>query len=145
MADIGPPAIFVEIEPWDDADWTSDDRSSEMFPVPELDLANKASDMDARLGWEWKPPGVKWLDPEIYALHRVKGCPSQFPFYRKRTAFFVDLTDMQNLDLEMMELTGHEWVKRYLEEFAERYKRDHCRYLEYVAQHVEVDLWTTYL
>ncbi|KAJ6536505.1 hypothetical protein B0H10DRAFT_2246340 [Mycena sp. CBHHK59/15] len=104
-----PPTVFVEIEPWDDADWTSDDRSSEMFPVPEpdLDLVDEAPDMDARLGWEWKPSGVKWLDPEvssevvefpngtqltdkqkIYALHRVKGCPSQFPFYRKRTAFF---------------------------------------------------------
>jgi hypothetical protein len=63
---------------------------------------------------------VKWLDPEvssevvefangtqltdkqkIYALHRVKRCPSQFPFYRRHTAFFVDLTDMQDLDPEM--------------------------------------------
>lgn len=96
--------------------------SSEMFPIPEpdLDLVDEAPDMDARLGWEWKPSGVKWLDPDvssevvefpngtpltdkqkIYALHRVKGCPSQFPFYRRRTAFFVDLTDMEDLDLEM--------------------------------------------
>ncbi|KAJ7465620.1 hypothetical protein FB451DRAFT_1487168 [Mycena latifolia] len=95
---------------------------SQMFPVPEpnLDLVDEAPDMDARLGWEWKPSGVKWLDPEvssevvefpnetpltdkqkIYALHRVKGCPSQFPFFRKRTAFLVNLTDMQNLDPEM--------------------------------------------
>ncbi|KAJ7263387.1 hypothetical protein C8J57DRAFT_1512889 [Mycena rebaudengoi] len=93
-----------------------------MFPIPEpdLDLVDEAPDMDARLGWEWKPSGVKWLDPDvssevvefpngtpltdkqkIYALHRVKGCPSQFPFYRRRTAFFVDLTDMEDLDLEM--------------------------------------------
>ncbi|KAJ6615015.1 hypothetical protein B0H10DRAFT_2042891, partial [Mycena sp. CBHHK59/15] len=117
-----PPTVFIDIEPWDDADWTSDDQFSEMFPVPEpdLDLVDEAPDMDAHFGWEWKLSGVKWSDPEvssevvefpngtqltdkqkIYALHRVKGCPSQFPFYRKRTAFFVDLTDMQNLDLEM--------------------------------------------
>ncbi|KAJ6614445.1 hypothetical protein B0H10DRAFT_2221324 [Mycena sp. CBHHK59/15] len=35
-------------------------------------------------------------------------------------------------------LTGHEWVKRYPEEFAERYKKDHRRYIEYLAQ-AEVD------
>ncbi|KAJ7443155.1 hypothetical protein FB451DRAFT_1190274 [Mycena latifolia] len=97
-------------------------HSSEMFPVPEpnLDLVDEAPNMDARLGWEWKPSGVKWLDPEvssevgefpnetpltdkqkIYALHRVKGCSSQFPFFSKRTALGVNLTDMQNLDPEM--------------------------------------------
>ncbi|KAJ7462454.1 hypothetical protein FB451DRAFT_1562454 [Mycena latifolia] len=31
-------------------------------------------------------------------------------------------------------LTGHEWVERYPEEFEERYKKDHQRYLEYLAQ-----------
>ncbi|KAJ7921143.1 hypothetical protein B0H13DRAFT_2418038 [Mycena leptocephala] len=116
-----PPSVSVEIRPWDSAGWTSDDPSSEMFPVePDVDLANEAPDMDMHLGWEWKPSGVKWLDPEvssevvefpdgaqltekqkIYALHRVKGCPSQFPFYRTRTAFLGDLTDVQNLDPEM--------------------------------------------
>ncbi|KAF8137726.1 hypothetical protein K438DRAFT_1786414 [Mycena galopus ATCC 62051] len=35
-------------------------------------------------------------------------------------------------------LTGHEWVKCYPEEFAERYKKDHRRYIEYLAQ-AEVD------
>ncbi|KAJ6590821.1 hypothetical protein B0H10DRAFT_1960943 [Mycena sp. CBHHK59/15] len=41
--------------------------SSKMFPVPEpdLDLVDEALDMDAHLGWEWKPLGVKWLDPEV--------------------------------------------------------------------------------
>ncbi|KAJ6535643.1 hypothetical protein B0H19DRAFT_1241095 [Mycena capillaripes] len=122
MADIGPPSISVEIGPWGSAGWISDDPSSEMFPGPEpdLDLVDEAPEIDARLGWEWKPSGGKWLDPEvssevvefpngtpltdkqkIYALHRVKGCPSQFPFYRRRTAFFVDLTDMEDLDTEM--------------------------------------------
>ncbi|KAJ7120114.1 hypothetical protein C8R44DRAFT_853464 [Mycena epipterygia] len=168
-----PPSISVEIGPWDSAGWTSDDPSSEMFPVRErdLDLVDEVPDMDARLGWEWKPSGVKWLDPE--------GCPSQFPFYRRRTASFVDLTDMNadNLvchgrcnglgrygrasrvskraqaDLSGMaslagwvmqdphtgeKLTGYEWVKRYPEEFAECYKKDHRRYIEYLAQ-AEVD------
>ncbi|KAJ7493906.1 hypothetical protein FB451DRAFT_1551210 [Mycena latifolia] len=31
-------------------------------------------------------------------------------------------------------LTGHEWVECYPEEFEERYKKDHQRYLEYLAQ-----------
>lgn len=96
--------------------------SSEMVPLrePDVDLVGEAPDMDARLDWDWKPSGVTWLDPDvssevvnfpdgiqltakqkIYALHRVKGCPSQFPFYQMRTAFLVDLTDMQGLDSEM--------------------------------------------
>ncbi|KAJ7904003.1 hypothetical protein B0H13DRAFT_2334933 [Mycena leptocephala] len=37
------------------------------------------------------------------------------------------------------QLSGHEWVKRYPEEFAERYKKDHSRYIEYLAQ-VEANL-----
>ncbi|KAJ7730405.1 hypothetical protein B0H16DRAFT_1773849 [Mycena metata] len=32
------------------------------------------------------------------------------------------------------ELTGHEWVKRYPDEFEQRYKKDHQRYLDYLAQ-----------
>jgi hypothetical protein len=35
------------------------------------------------------------------------------------------------------ELTGHEWVKRYPDEFAKRYKKDHQRYLDYLAQSVD--------
>ncbi|KAF8156158.1 hypothetical protein K438DRAFT_1986924 [Mycena galopus ATCC 62051] len=35
-------------------------------------------------------------------------------------------------------LTGHEWVKCYPEEFAQHYKKDHRRYIEYLAQ-AEVD------
>ncbi|KAJ7075945.1 hypothetical protein B0H15DRAFT_956058 [Mycena belliarum] len=31
-------------------------------------------------------------------------------------------------------LTGHEWVKRNPDEFAQRYKKDHKRYLQYLAQ-----------
>ena len=34
-------------------------------------------------------------------------------------------------------LTGHEWVERFPEEFAQRYKKDHQRYLEYLAQSVD--------
>ncbi|KAJ7919792.1 hypothetical protein B0H13DRAFT_2320082 [Mycena leptocephala] len=32
------------------------------------------------------------------------------------------------------QLTGHEWVRRYLEEFKQQYKKDHQCYLEYLAQ-----------
>ncbi|KAJ7239525.1 hypothetical protein C8J57DRAFT_110044 [Mycena rebaudengoi] len=32
------------------------------------------------------------------------------------------------------ELTGHEWVNRYPDEFQKRYKKDHQRYLDYLAQ-----------
>ncbi|KAJ7820503.1 hypothetical protein B0H14DRAFT_3735530 [Mycena olivaceomarginata] len=127
-----PPSISVEIGPWDSAGRTSDDPSSEMFSVPEpdLDMVDEAPDMNARLGWEWKPSGMKWLDPEvssevvefpngtpltdkqkIYVLHRVKGCPSQFPFYRRRTAFFIDLTDMEDLN--------HAYLPRKLREETE--------------------------
>ncbi|KAJ7235738.1 hypothetical protein B0H12DRAFT_135817 [Mycena haematopus] len=116
-----PPSISVEIQPWDSAN-CSDDAFSGSFPVPEpaIDPVDEAPDMDARLGWEWKPSGVKWLDPEvssevvefprgmkltdkslIYALHRVKGCPSQFPFYSSRTAFLVDFTSMEGLEPNM--------------------------------------------
>ncbi|KAJ7482610.1 hypothetical protein FB451DRAFT_1235727 [Mycena latifolia] len=34
-------------------------------------------------------------------------------------------------------LTGHEWVERNPEEFAQRYKKDHQRYLQYLAQSVD--------
>ncbi|KAJ6603390.1 hypothetical protein DFH09DRAFT_1068555 [Mycena vulgaris] len=53
--------------------------SCEMFPVPEsdLDLVDKAPDMDAGLGWEWKPSGA---------------------------ASFVDLTDMKDLNPEIRRL-----------------------------------------
>jgi hypothetical protein len=37
------------------------------------------------------------------------------------------------------QLSGHKWVQRYPEEFEERYKKDHSRYIEYIAQ-VGVDL-----
>ncbi|KAF7362834.1 hypothetical protein MVEN_00633200 [Mycena venus] len=32
------------------------------------------------------------------------------------------------------ELTGHQWVERYPEEFEKRYKKDHQRYIDYLAQ-----------
>lgn len=35
---------------------------------------------------------------KIYAFHRVKGCPSQFPFFRQRTAFLIDLTDVPDVN-----------------------------------------------
>jgi hypothetical protein len=34
-------------------------------------------------------------------------------------------------------VTEHEWVERFPEEFAQRYKKDHQRYLEYLAQSVD--------
>jgi hypothetical protein len=72
--------------------------------------------MDARLGWDFKPSNVKWLDPDvssevaefpqgtrlsenkIYAFHRVSGCPSQFPFFRRRTGFLINLTDVKGMN-----------------------------------------------
>jgi hypothetical protein len=73
--------------------------------------------MDVRLGWDYKPSKVKWLDPDvssdvtefpqgiklteknkIYALHRVTGCPSQFPFFRRRTGFLVNLTGIKDIN-----------------------------------------------
>lgn len=35
---------------------------------------------------------------KIYAFHRVKGCPSQFPFFHQRTAFLINLTDMLDVN-----------------------------------------------
>ncbi|KAJ7773919.1 hypothetical protein B0H16DRAFT_114703 [Mycena metata] len=35
---------------------------------------------------------------KIYAFHRVKGCPSQFPFFRQRTAFLIDLTEVPDVN-----------------------------------------------
>ncbi|KAJ7907613.1 hypothetical protein B0H13DRAFT_2332208 [Mycena leptocephala] len=40
---------------------------------------------------------------------------------------------MQDLDTGE-KLTGYEWVKHYPEEFAQRYKKEHQRYLDYFAQ-----------
>ncbi|KAJ7703675.1 hypothetical protein B0H17DRAFT_1040862 [Mycena rosella] len=118
-----PSSVYGDLDhnrpPWGGA---FDGPPSEMVPLrePNVNLVGEAPDMDARLDWDWKPSGVTWLDPDvssevvkfpdgiqltdkqkIYALHRVKGCPSQFPFYQTRTAFLVDLTDMQGLDSEM--------------------------------------------
>ncbi|KAJ7102070.1 hypothetical protein C8R44DRAFT_747081 [Mycena epipterygia] len=35
-------------------------------------------------------------------------------------------------------LTGHEWVERFPDEFETRYKKDHQRYLDYLAQSVDL-------
>ncbi|KAJ6554724.1 hypothetical protein B0H19DRAFT_152127 [Mycena capillaripes] len=35
------------------------------------------------------------------------------------------------------ELSGHEWVKHYPDEFEKRYKKDHQRYLDYLAQSID--------
>ncbi|KAJ7732028.1 hypothetical protein B0H16DRAFT_1770721 [Mycena metata] len=108
-----PPSVSVEIGPWGGANWDAADP-----PVqPNIDPVDEAEDMDARLGWDYRPSNVKWLDPDvssevtefpqgiklteknkIYAFHRVTGCPSQFPFFRQRTGFLINLTDMKNLD-----------------------------------------------
>jgi hypothetical protein len=87
------------------------------FHVPHSDVhvIDQAPDIDARLAWEWKLSNIKWLDlgvsfqvtdsspsmkltnePKIYALHRVKGCLSHFPFFSKHTAYLVDLTNMDD-------------------------------------------------
>ncbi|KAJ7082748.1 hypothetical protein B0H15DRAFT_932657 [Mycena belliarum] len=111
-----PPSVSVEIQSWDGTDWRKQSPQTVFISGPEHDLAGEAPDMDSRLGWAWKPSGLKWLDDDVtsevvefpaginltdkqkvYAVHRVKGCPSQFPFYRKRTAFLVDFTTMHDL------------------------------------------------
>jgi hypothetical protein len=35
------------------------------------------------------------------------------------------------------ELTGHQWVEHYPDEFEKRYKKDHQRYLDYLAQSID--------
>ncbi|KAJ7327666.1 hypothetical protein DFH08DRAFT_884920 [Mycena albidolilacea] len=131
-----PPSISVEISAWDSASGSSEDPFPALVPVrePELDLLDEVPDMDARLGWQWKPSDVKWLDrgvssdvvefpsgipltdkQTIYAVHRVKGCPSQFPFYPKRTAFLIDFTDIHDLnpgkpvDSDIRDQDSHSW------------------------------------
>jgi hypothetical protein len=83
----------------------------------DVPLADEAPNMDACLGWDFKPSNVKWLDPDvssevaefpqgtrlteknkIYAFHRVTGCPSQFPFFRQRTGFLINLTDVKGMN-----------------------------------------------
>ncbi|KAJ7789731.1 hypothetical protein B0H14DRAFT_3572999 [Mycena olivaceomarginata] len=109
-----PPSVSVEIGQWDGTNWTPAD-----LPCVEADfhLADEAMDMDARLGWDFKPSNVRWLDPDvssevaefpqgirltgknkIYAFHRVTGCPSKFPFFRKRTGYLINLTDMKDMN-----------------------------------------------
>ncbi|KAJ7730406.1 hypothetical protein B0H16DRAFT_1773850 [Mycena metata] len=109
-----PPSVSVEIGPWIDAtSWTTVDPSvdSDVNPVDE------ALDIDAHLGWDFKPSTIKWLDSDvssevaefplgiklseswkIYAFHRVTGCPSQFLFFDRQTAFLINLTDMADMD-----------------------------------------------
>ncbi|KAF7362835.1 hypothetical protein MVEN_00633300 [Mycena venus] len=109
-----PPFVSVEIEQWDGTNWATAD-----LPCMEANvrLADEAPDMDARLGWDFKPSKVEWLDPDvssevaefpqgirlternkIYAFHRVTGCPSQFPFSRQRTGFLINLTDVKGMN-----------------------------------------------
>ncbi|KAJ7658241.1 hypothetical protein DFH06DRAFT_1196427 [Mycena polygramma] len=116
-----PPSVSVEISQWDDANWGAEDSLAEMGPVsqPGVDVEGEAADMDSRLGWDWRPSGLQWLDAgvssevvdfpdgikltgrqKVYALHRVKGCPSQFPFHERRTAFLVDFTGMDEVPAE---------------------------------------------
>ncbi|KAJ6629023.1 hypothetical protein B0H10DRAFT_2252350 [Mycena sp. CBHHK59/15] len=130
-------SVSVEIGPWDYTGGDNEPSASISFPVPHSDVhvIDEPPDIDARLGWEWKPSNIKWLDPgvssqvtdfphgmkltdktKIYALHRVKGCPSQFPFFSKRTAYLVDLTEMSDLDPEMTvddtlrDQDSHSWL-----------------------------------
>ncbi|KAJ6529350.1 hypothetical protein B0H19DRAFT_531758 [Mycena capillaripes] len=106
-----PPFVSVEIGPWDGT------AADQPCPKPDVHPVDEAQDMDARLGWDYKPSKVKWLDPDvssditefpqgiklteknkIYALHRVTGCPSQFPFFRRRTGFLVNLTGIKDIN-----------------------------------------------
>ncbi|KAJ7866565.1 hypothetical protein B0H14DRAFT_3593056 [Mycena olivaceomarginata] len=109
-----PPFVSVEIEQWDGTNWATADLPCIEADVP---LADEAPNMDACLGWDFKPSNVKWLDPDvssevaefpqgtrlteknkIYAFHRVTGCPSQFPFFRQRTGFLINLTDVKGMN-----------------------------------------------
>ncbi|KAJ7814720.1 hypothetical protein B0H13DRAFT_2381540 [Mycena leptocephala] len=102
-----PPSVSVEIGPWDGTPYVE----------PDVRPVDEAPDIDAHLGWDFKPSNVKWLDPDVssevaefpqgirlteknkfYAFHRVTGCPSQFPFFRPRTGFLINLTDMKDMN-----------------------------------------------
>ncbi|KAF8189161.1 hypothetical protein K438DRAFT_1971805 [Mycena galopus ATCC 62051] len=95
-----PPPVSIEIGPWDSTDWAAAD-----LPCVEPDV-RLVDDLNARLGWDFKPSNVKWLDPDvssevtefsqgirltektkIYALHRVTGC-----------VFLVNLTNLKSLN-----------------------------------------------
>ncbi|KAJ7333386.1 hypothetical protein DFH08DRAFT_1021012 [Mycena albidolilacea] len=99
-----PSSVSAEIEQWDGTNWATADLPFRTW-------------MDARLGWDFKPSNVKWLDPDvssevaefpqgirlteknkIHAFHRVTGCPSQFPFFRQRTGFLINLTDVKGMN-----------------------------------------------
>ncbi|KAJ6556560.1 hypothetical protein DFH09DRAFT_1317880 [Mycena vulgaris] len=109
-----PPIVSVEIEQWDGTVWGAADLPS---IEPDVSLVDEAPDIDARLGWDFKPSNIKWLDSDvsseviefplgiklteknkIYAFHRVTGCPSQFPFSRQRTGFLINLTGVTNMN-----------------------------------------------
>ncbi|KAJ6545927.1 hypothetical protein B0H10DRAFT_2385754 [Mycena sp. CBHHK59/15] len=109
-----PPIVSVEIEQWDGTAWGAADLPS---IEPDVSLVDEAPDMDARLGWDFKPSNIKWLDSDvssevvefplgiklteknkIYAFHRVTGCPSQFPFSRQRTGFLINLTGVTSMN-----------------------------------------------
>ena len=126
-----PPIVSVEIEQWDGTAWGAADLPyvcsiyfwNSLTPVrsssiePDVSLVDEALDMDARLGWDFKPSNIKWLDSDvssevvefpqgiklteknkIYAFHRVTGCPSQFPFSPQRTGFLINLTGVTNMN-----------------------------------------------
>ncbi|KAJ7796708.1 hypothetical protein B0H14DRAFT_3157834 [Mycena olivaceomarginata] len=57
-----PPFVSVEIEQWDGTNWAIADLPWIEANVP---LADEAPNMDARLGWDFKPSNVKWLDPDV--------------------------------------------------------------------------------
>ncbi|KAJ7839132.1 hypothetical protein B0H14DRAFT_3698937 [Mycena olivaceomarginata] len=128
-----PPFVSVEIEQWDGTNWATADLPCIEADVP---LADEALNMDARLGWDFKPSNVKWLDPDvssevaefpqgtrlteknkIYAFHRVTGCPSRFPFFRQRTGFLINLTDVKGMnsdqettvDKRIRDQDSHSW------------------------------------
>ncbi|KAJ7734156.1 hypothetical protein DFH07DRAFT_780376 [Mycena maculata] len=125
-----PLSVSVEIGQWDGTEWVTAD-----LPCIESDVrpVDEAPDMDTRLGWDFKPSNINWLDPDvssevaefpegirlteknkIYAFHRVTGCPSQFPFSRQRTGFLVNLTGMNpdrevTVDQLIRDQDSHSW------------------------------------
>ncbi|KAJ7071887.1 hypothetical protein B0H15DRAFT_965755 [Mycena belliarum] len=60
-----PPSVSVEIQSWDGTDWRKQSPQTVFISAPEHDLAGEAPDMDSRLGWAWKPSGLKWLDDDV--------------------------------------------------------------------------------
>ncbi|KAF8174526.1 hypothetical protein K438DRAFT_1771635 [Mycena galopus ATCC 62051] len=99
----------------------SSDESNSASPAYPASGSNSALDLAA----------TRWTSTR----KRAEAEPSVMPS-NKRWKKLDDPLDgwvMQDLDTGK-ELTGKEWVERYLEEFKKCYKKDYQRYLDYLAQ-----------